>query len=369
MRRKLKVKSKARSDYLIMTCLALLVAFGLAMLASASSHLGTTKFGDPYYYLKHQLIYGLSIGLIGYFIMSKIYYRRLEKYALVALIISIGLLALVFTPLGVQAKGAARWLALGPITFQPSEIVKLTFIIYLAAWLSGEREREKKLWTGFLPFLLVLGLIAGLLLYQPSTSAAAIFIFTALAVYFAGGARLRYLTLIGITALLGLLLIIYLTPYRWERILSFLEPETNLETTGFHRSQALIAIGSGGLKGVGFGQSTTKISYLPEPIGDSIFAVAAEEFGFIGSSVIILIFFILVLRIFLLARRCPDKFGQLLLTGFGILIAIQTFIHVGAISGLLPLTGTPLPFVSYGGTALAVFMTMGGIIVNISKYS
>ena len=183
------------------------------------------------------------------------------------------------------------------------------------------------------------------------------------------GAKLSYLAAAFLGAGLILLLIIYLTPYRWERLVNFFEPEANILSGGFHRNQALIAIGSGGLFGAGFGQSTTKISYLPEPAGDSIFAVIAEELGFVGAGLLILVFLALVLKIFFLSKRAPDKFGELLLIGFGSLIAIQTFAHIGAISGLIPLTGTPLPFISYGGTALAVFMTIGGIVVNVSKYT
>lgn len=369
LRRKLKARRTGHPDYFIMVCLALIVAFGLVMLASASSNLGKVKFNDTYYYLKHQLIYGLIPGIFGFFIVSRIYYRRYEKLALVFLIVSVALLSLVFTPLGITAKGASRWLSFGPITFQPAEIVKITFILYLAAWLGRDKERPKSFLKGFLPFMLIIGSVTVLLLNQPATSTAAIMLAASLVIYFMSGARWIYslgFALAGAALFLGL---IYITPYRWERVKAYLNPETDIETTGYHLNQARIAIGSGGLTGVGFGQSTTKISYLPEPIGDSIFAVVAEEFGFIGGIALILIFFTLVLKIFLLSRRCPDKFGQLLLLGFGTLIAVQTFIHIGAISGLLPLTGTPLPFISYGGTALAVFLTMGGIIVNISKYA
>ena len=368
LRRKLKVKAKAHPDYLIMTCLALLVVFGLTMLASASSNLGKIKFDDTYYYLKHQLIYGLIPGALGFFFLSRIYYRSYEKFAVVFLIVSIVLLSLVFTPLGVTAKGANRWLSFGPITFQPGEIVKITFILYLAAWLSKGKERQKNFLRGFLPFVLIIGSLAALLLGQPATSTAAILIGTALIIYFMSGARWLYVLGFGLVGALIFLSLIYTTPYRWERIKAFLDPNSNIQTTGYHLNQARIAIGSGGLTGVGFGKSTTKISYLPEPVGDSIFAIIAEEFGFIGASVMATLFLFLILRIFLLSRKTADGFARLILIGFGTLIAFQVFIHIGAISGLLPLTGTPLPFVSYGGTALAVFMSMGGIAVNISKY-
>ena len=360
---------RASPDYLIITCFTILVIFGLAMISSASSHLGKIKFNDTYYYLKHQLAYGLSLGIIGFFLMSRIYYKRLEKFALPFLIISLGLLVLVFTPLGVKTKGAARWVNIGPITFQPSEIIKITFLVYLASWLSRRDERQTDFKKGLVPFFIIISVIASLLIKQPSTSTVAILLLTAFIVYFMSGSKLSYTLGIILISAAIFLIIIFSTPYRFERVKSFLDPTQNLETSSFHLNQALIAIGSGGLTGVGYGQSTTKISYLPEPVGDSIFAVIAEEFGFIGSTVLITVYLILIFRIFNLSRKVRDKFAKLLLIAFGSIIAIQTCVHIAAISGLLPLTGTPLPFISYGGTALAVFMTMAGIIVNISKYA
>ncbi len=197
----------------------------------------------------------------------------------------------------------------------------------------------------------------------------AIIVLTALIVYFVSGAKLSYL--FG-TAALGILLIITVsifTPYRWNRIMAYINPESNIQSSGYHINQALIAIGSGGFLGVGYGQSATKVSFLPEPIGDSIFAVIAEEFGFLGSSIVVLVFTILVTRIFILSMRTEHKFGQLLLVGFGSIIGIQSFVNIAAISGLIPLTGMPLPFISYGSTAMIAMLTMLGIIINISSYS
>jgi len=338
------------------------------MLGSASSNLGKIRYDDSLYFVKHQIMYGLSLGIIGFIAGSFIYYRRYEKIAFPALIITIILLALVFTPLGISAKGAARWLQIGPITFQPSELLKLTFPMYIAAWLSrSSSERQKNFLKGLLPLGVVIAIIAGLLLKQPSTSMVAMLIAAGGIVYFMSGAKISYIfSMIGI-GIAAILLISFITPYRWERIQTFLNPSQNTQDSGFHINQALIAIGSGGLTGVGFGESTTKIYYLPEPAGDSIFAVIAEEFGFIGASIFIAVFFILVLKTFLLAQKTSDKFARLLLIGFGSLIGIQAAVNIGAISGLLPLTGTPLPFISFGGTSLAVFMTMAGIIVNISR--
>lgn len=358
-----------RPDYVILFCLGVLAVFGLIMLASASSNLGQLRFGDSYYYLKHQIFYGLIPGLIGFWLGYRIYYRFYSKIALILILISILSLFLIFTPLGFSSGGSARWLSIGPITFQPSELVKLTFILYLAAWLGNESGRAKSFKQGFLPFLAISGIISALLLKQPATSTVVILMATALIIYFASGARLSHIAGLILLTILALATVIYVTPYRLNRILNFLNPESNPQGGGYHINQSLIAIGSGGLFGVGYGQSTTKINYLPEPIGDSIFAVVAEELGFVGASVLILVFLVLIARIFILARKIPDRFAKLILIGFASLIALQSFVNIAAISGLIPLTGTPLPFISYGGTALAVFMTIGGIIANISKYA
>jgi len=356
-------------DYVIVFSTFFLVVFGLVMLASASSDLGQEKFGDSYFYLKHQLLYGLSFGIIGFIAASKIYYKRYQHWALFLLIVTIGFLLLIFTPIGVTSGGATRWLALGPLTFQPSELLKITFIVYLASWLSGKTERRRSFFGGFMPFLIISGIVGIILILQPSTSAAIILLGTALIVYFASGARISYIIGAIILGLAALLVISYLTPYRWERIKSFLDPATDTQSASYQITQARIAIGSGGLWGRGFGQSTTKLHYLPQPIDDSIFAVIAEELGFVGSAILIFAFVSLIIRSFFLSYRMNDDFGKLLLIGFGTLIAIQTFVHIGAISGLIPLTGMSLPFISSGGTALVIFMTISGIMVNISKHT
>lgn len=362
-------KNNGKPDYLIIATAAFLVVFGLLMVASASSELAEKKFGDSYFYLKHQVYYGLSLGLIGFLAASKIYYKHYQKLAILILILSVAALILVFTPLGFSAGGATRWLKIGPAIFQPSELLKITFIVYLAAWLSGKEGRKSSFWNGFVPFLVISGAVSALLILQPTTSTVVILMASALIIYFASGAKLSYIFGTIILGLAALLLVSYLSSYRWNRIMAFINPRADTQGTAFHINQSLIAIGSGGLTGVGYGQSTTKLLYLPEPIGDSIFAVIGEEFGFLGNLFVLLAFLFLIVRGLLLSQRIGDRFGQLLLIGFCSLIGVQAFVHIGAISGILPITGTPLPFISYGGTALAVFMTMIGIMVNISKKS
>ena len=363
----MRYSSSRQPDYVIIFCFAALIIFGLVMLVSASSNLAQIRFGDPNYYFNHQLIFGLIPGLIGFLAGYFIYYRYWQKAAILFGLLSVVLLFLVFTPLGFNAGGAERWVQLGPVTFQPAEVVKLTFILYLAAWLGGSIDRAKSFRKGFMPFLAVSGLVAILLLKQPATSTVAILMGSAAVIYFISGAKWSYIIGFFLLAATIFTLVIYFTPYRLNRILNYINPAASPEGGGYHLSQALIAIGSGGWFGVGFGQSTTKINFLPEPIGDSIFAVIAEELGFIGSSTLILIFLVLIIRIFRLAKKAPDRFAKLALIGFGTLIAAQSFVNIAAISGIIPLTGMPLPFISYGGTALAVFMTMMGVVLNISR--
>jgi len=367
----MKKKLGHHPDYVFLFCVALLTLFGLLILSSASSDIGKIKFNDTYYYLKHQILYGLSLGIVGFLFVSRFYYRRFEKLALPILFLSILALVAVFTPLGYSFKGASRWLNLGPFSIQPAEILKLTFIIYLALWLSNKKiNRQTSFFEGYLPFLFICALIASLIILQPATTTVVIIMASGLIVYFVSGARLSYVVGTILLGILILTLVIYLTPYRSERIKSFLSPESvSSEAGGYHLNQALIAIGAGGAWGVGFGKSTTKFKYLPEPIGDSIFAVIAEEFGFFGVLIFLGIFIAMILRGFLIAKNSRDQFGKLIAVGLTSIIAIQTFIHIGALSGLLPLTGVPLPFISYGGTSLAIFLTMAGIIVNISRYT
>jgi len=359
-----------RPDYFLIAVIFLLTVFGLLMLASASSDLGKIKFNDSYYYIKHQILYGLLVGLAGFFLGTIIHYQRLKRWSFPLLLLSIAALVLVFSHYGFSVKNANRWLQLGPLTFQPAEILKFTYILYLAAWLSNTKmQRIKNLSEGVIPFALISGLIASLLILQPATSTMVILLTSGLVIYFMSGAELKYLFAIVLIGAIALALVIYVTPYRKTRVLSFLNIGQNTENQNYHLNQALIAIGSGGLWGAGYGQSATKATYLPTPIDDSIFAVIAEELGFVGSAALITLLAVLVFRLYWLAKNMRDLFGKLLLIGFGTIVALQSFVHIAANIGLIPLTGVPLPFISYGGTALAVFLTMSGVSINVSKYA
>lgn len=355
------------NDYVVIALTALLVTFGLAMLASASSHMAAGA-GDSLYYLKRQIMGGLGLGIVGFVAASHIRYKAYERYAALGLMFGIFLLSLTFTPLGIAAKGAVRWVRVGPLSFQPSEPLKLFFIVYIAAWLANGRGRDRDARKGFITFLVILGTIAGLLIRQPATSAAVLMIVVAGIMYFASGGRVTYIAMIGMIGAAALAIAIWMAPYRLARIKAFMDPEANRQTSGYQVTQALYALGSGGMVGRGYGESTAKLNYLPEPIGDSIFAVIGEELGFAGCMTLAGLLLALVVRLFLLAQATRDRFGKLILVGFGSLIAVQSFVNIGAISGLMPLTGMPLPFISYGSTALVVFLTMMGVVNNIAKH-
>ena len=363
-----KISKSSPPDYFFIALTIALIIFGFVMLTSASSDLAKKDFGDSFYYLKHQLLNGLVFGIFGFFACSLIFYRRLTRIALLLLVVNIVVLLLVFTPLGFRTKGAARWLNIYGFSFQPGEFLKLTFLIFLAFWITKNQERGKSLSRGFLPFLSLLFIVTFLLLIQPSTTSAFLIIAASIIMYFVGGARPRFFIGIILLAAVSLATLIFITPYRFDRVKVFLGIEKNQLKEAYQINQTLTSIGSGGWKGVGFGQSTAKLKSLPEPLADSIFAIIAEELGFVGAISLVLIFFLFVWRGLMIARASPDSFGKLLAVGFTSLIGLQAFINIAAVSGLIPLTGVPLPFISYGGTALAVFLTMCGIIVNISKY-
>lgn len=364
-----RAKKGGSPDYLLLATTGFLVLFGLVMLSSASAHLGEQDFGDSYYYLKHQIYFGLSFGILGFLVASKIHYAfwRKKWVSVSLLIISVLLLLLVFSPLGFTTKGATRWLDIAGVSIQPSEFLKITLVIYLATWLASKTFRNKSFKDGYIPFAIIVAAISALLLVQNSTSPVLILIGASLVMYFMSGAKWSYVLGTIAIGIAMLALIIRFTPYRAERVMSFRNPEADPLGSGYHIIQAKTAISTGGLTGVGYGQSMTKYR-LPEPIGDSIFPVIAEEFGFVGVTLLLSAFGVLILRLFLLAKKTADMFGRLLLVGFGSIVAIQTCINIGAMTGLLPLTGTPLPFISYGGTMMLTYLTMMGIAANVSKY-
>lgn len=340
------------------------------MLSSATSVIGYDKFGDSYWYLKHQIVSGLLPGLFLFLVLSKIDYRVWKKFIPMLLCFSLGLLILVFIP-GIRADyGQARsWVNIVGFSMQPAEIVKLTFLLYIAAWLERRRERIKSFAYGLVPFAIYLAIIAGLIIMQPDIGTLVIIVFMSLAVFFAAGARIKHIGLLVLAGLGGLGVLIWLAPYRLDRLTAFLNPSADPQGIGYHINQALLAIGSGGWFGLGLGNSRQKFQYLPEVAGDSIFAVMAEELGFVLMLALIVAFLWMFIRLIKVARGAPDNFGYLVAIGVGAWIVGQAFVNIGAMVGLLPLTGLPLPLISYGGTAMAITMAAMGIVVNISRFT
>jgi len=362
-------KNWHRPDYKFIVVLFAIIIFGLIMLSSASVSMSFEKYHDSYYIVKHQILWGLIPGLIAFFFLSVFDYKILKKFAFGMLAISIGLLVLVFVPhIGAGYGTAKSWINVFGASFQPSELVKLTFLIYLATWLESRGQKKASdLAEGLVPFLSVLGIITVLLILQPDLGTMTIIVLASLIVYFVGGANVLHMIGVGIGSLFGLFALIKIAPYRAARLTIFLHPELDPQGIGYHINQAFLAIGSGGFWGKGFGMSRQKFQYLPEVAGDSIFAIIAEELGFIISSLLIIGYLYLMSCGLKIAQKAPDNFGKHLVVGITALILIQSFVNIGAMVGLLPLTGVPLPFVSYGGTSMAVLLAACGIVVNVSR--
>jgi len=354
-------------DYPLFLLTVILVVTGLLLISSASIVVSEKNFDTPYYYVTRQAVYALA-GLGVLLVFQAVPYRFWRVVALPALLASLALTAAVFIPkLGFATKGATRWLDIGPATIQPSELLKISLILYLASWLDRKKSDIRSFTASFIPFVVVLGTVGALLVLQPDIGTLLVIGGAAVLVYFLGGSGILQIIALGVLAAVALGVVVAVEPYRANRIIAFLDPSASPQGIGYHINQALIAIGSGGFWGRGFGQSIQKHSYLPEPMGDSIFAVLVEEMGFLGGLLLILAYFAFFARSMIIARRVPDGFGKLVVAGFGALITLQAFINMAAISGFLPLTGIPLPFISYGGTALVVTLGMVGIMLAVSK--
>ncbi|MBX4190254.1 putative lipid II flippase FtsW [Candidatus Parcubacteria bacterium] len=346
----------------------ILALFGLAVLSSAGIVDAQKKFGSSYYYFYHQLMYGLLPGLVLAFILSKIDYHLWRKLSLLILFGALMLMTLVFVPqFGYGVKGATRWLNIYGFIFQPAEILKLALVIYLAAWFGGRNERGQHWAYSAAPFFIVLGFAALLLALQPDIGTLIVVSFIALGMYFIAGVTIKQLLGIMGIGLIGLTLLIVIEPYRFNRLKAYINPSGDPRGISYQVNQAVIGIGSGGLFGVGFGHSAQKFGFLPEVVGDSIFAVLAEELGLAGALAAMGLFIVLCLMLNHIAKSASDRFGMLLVMGINMWIMAQAFINIAAITGLAPLTGIPLPFISYGGTAIIALLAGLGIVMNIAK--
>jgi cell division protein FtsW len=364
----IKTKKQNNLDYPLIIIVGLLLIFGLAMLYSASTVISYRNFGNTSHYFFHQL-YGAAIGIVGLIICLKINYRYWLKLLPILLVGSLIALCLVKVPgLGFSAGGATRWVHLGPLFFQPAEIAKLAIIIYTASWLSKPKH-EKGFFKEFFPAIIIIGLFSLLILWQPDLGSVMAIAGTAFIMLFVGGARLKYLGWSIVAGILFLLAAIKLEPYRLRRITTFLNPQVDPTGISYQINQALLAIGGGGLWGYGYGLSRQKYNYLPEAIGDSMFAVIAEELGFFRILILLALFAAFTIRGIQISNRAPDLFGRLLAIGLVTSIVLQALINIGAIIGLLPLTGITLPFFSYGSSSLIVTLVEVGILLNIARQS
>ena len=372
----MRIKKKQKFDYILAVVVAVLVILGILVLASVSAAFSQEKFGRTTYYLFHQMICGLVLGIILGFVAFKIKLSTLKKWAWLFILINLIFMALVFIPrLGIVAGGAPRWMNLGFVSFQPSEFLKLTFIFYLSAWLTSRtikksfKKTKKELKFTLIPFLVIIGIIAILLTKQSDVSTLGMIILIAALMYFSANTPLWHSVLIILISSAGFLVLVKIAPYRIMRLRVLLGSIKDPMGTGYQIEQSLIAIGSGGILGLGLGTSIQRLGFIPQTMSDSIFAVFAEETGFVGSLVLIFLFLVLLWRGFRISKRSPDKFSQLFTIGISSWICIQAFINIGAMIGILPLTGIPLPFISYGGSHMVAELIGIGILLNISKSS
>ncbi len=367
--------NKANPDYILMGITGLLIVFGIIILASTATSIPPDKFGSNYYFLNHQIIFGLIPGLLLGLFLLKLRLSLLKKIAPVLLIVNIILMMLVFVPkIGMKSGGTARWISLGFLSFQPSEFLKITFILYLASWLESRKkhaylsEREKEFKESLIAFSIIIGLITALLALQSDISTLIVIVSTGILMYFFAETPIWHIVLIGIMGIVILLFLIQQAPYRMQRILVFLNPEKDPMGLGYQIKQSLIAVGSGGLFGIGLGMSQQKFGLLPHPASDSVFAILAEETGFVGSTVLIFLFLLFLWEGYKIGRESHSLFSKLTALGITSWIILQAFINIGAMIGILPLTGIPLPFISYGGSALLAELAGIGILLNISKH-
>ena len=361
-------KRTEKPDMVFFGLALVLLVIGFLILTSASSVVGLERHADSYFFLKRQLIQGLPLGIMLGIFLYRVPLLVLQKNSFALFVFSLLLLVLVFIPqLGDERLGASRWIMLGEFSFQPSEVVKLTFVIYLASWLTKQKEKIKDFQATLIPFVVLLLVICGLIILQPDLGTMGIFIALAMSMYFVAGGQLLQLGLLTVAGAAAVYGLIKAAPYRAARFVTFLNPDLDPSGTGYHIKQSLLAIGSGGWFGQGLGHSRQKFQYLPEVYGDSIFAVLAEELGFVFTGLIVVLFIYFFIRGLQIAKRVPDSFAKLIVIGIIAWWGTQTLVNIGAMVNLLPLTGVPLPFVSFGSTALAVNLASLGLILNISQ--
>ncbi len=362
------MKKHKKPDYILLSVVILLNLIGLIAIAGASSAESLQITGKSTYFLFHQIVYGLFPGVILAFVLYKLNPEFLRKNSFWIFVFAVLLTTLVFIPkLGITILGGRRWIRIFGFSFQPSELLKLAFLIYLSSWLAKQARERNTFKSILLPFLTILAILSIIFILQPDISTLAMFGLLGGILYFSAKTPLSHIIILGCVGGIALSLLILLAPYRFNRLFVFLNPETDPLGKGYHIKQALIAVGSGGLFGKGLGLGEQKLGFLPQPMTDSIFAVFGEEVGFLGTFVVLCLFLIFAWRGIRCAKEQKDEFKKLLTIGITSWITIQAFINMGTMIGVLPLTGMPLPFLSYGGSALICELAGCGILLNITK--
>lgn len=362
----LSLKRKHKFNLLLFMFMFILLCLGCIFVYSASFYSAEITYGDPAFFLKKQLI-GIAVGCVGFIVFSFMDYHFLAKIKWILYGTSVVLLCLVFVPkIGVTNYGATRWINLGFITFQPSEIAKFAFILVSADLLSKSEDKVKSFW-GIFPILILGGIFCVLIILEPNMSITICMALLVVCMLFLGGMKLKHFLLLLIPATIMVVFLILIEPYRLKRLVAFLDPFASKQDEGFQLVQSLLGIALGSIFGSGIFNSRQKYLFLPFSESDFIFSIIAEETGFVGSVLIILVFLLLFFVIIKIARNASDKFGFLLSAGIGSLTLIQVLLNIAVVSGLVPPTGLPLPFISAGSTSIMIFMSMLGVVQNVHR--
>ena len=363
-----KVSKQHKTDYILLACVLFLVGFGILMVYSASFYSAELTYGNKMFFAKKQIV-GAVIGLVAMIGTSFINYNILQKLKWPAIILSTLLLTAVFIPgLGVTNYGATRWINLGFFTLQPSEIAKFGFVIFSAAYLSKNYTKVKS-FVGIIPVIIAGGVMCLLIIMEPNMSITICVALTMIVMLIVGGAKFKHFVIIAIPMVALAVTLVLIEPYRLKRLLAFLDPWSSAQAEGFQLVQSLYAVGSGGWFGVGLFNSRQKYLFLPFAESDFIFSIIAEEFGFVGCLLLLGIYLIVILRGIKIAKNAVNRFGCYLATGIVAIIALQLIINIAVVTGSIPPTGLPLPFISAGSTSLVVFMSAIGVLLNIDKQS
>jgi cell division protein FtsW len=362
-------RSRVSLDWPLLTATILLLVIGLVMVYSASAVLALHQHGNPYFFVQRQAVFAV-LGVAVMLWLQRLDYMQWRRWAKPLLIVCFVLLVAVLVPgIGVVRGGARSWLGIGSLGIQPSEFMKLGLILFLAVYLSERGAQLKQFWRGLLPPLLLIGAAFGLIMLQPDLGTGTVLLGATMLMLFAAGMNVRHLFALGLTGIVGLVALIAVEPYRLQRITAFLDPWQDPLGAGYQAIQSLYAIAPGGLFGLGLGMSRQKFSYLPEPQTDFIFAIIAEELGFIGGATVIVLFAIVIWRGMRVAITAPDAFSGLLAAGIVGMIAVQVIINIGVVIGMMPVTGITLPLISYGGSSLTLMLTAIGLLMNVSRHA